>query len=85
MPNNTKQTLQPPSPPSRYHTGADNHMIWLGDFNRHHPLWEDHTNQCLFTPEGFIQPLLNLLRDYDMDLALPPNIPTLETSAGNWT
>jgi hypothetical protein len=36
--------------------GADDHMIWLGDFNRHHPLWEDHTNQHLFSPEGFIQP-----------------------------
>jgi ribonuclease HI len=65
--------------------GANDHMIWLGDFNRHHPLWEDHANQHLFSPDGFVQPLLNLLRDYDMELALPPNIPTLETSAGNWT
>jgi hypothetical protein len=65
--------------------GVNDHMIWLSDLNCHHPLWEDYTNQHLFTSEGLVQPLLNLLHNYNMELALPLNIPTLETSAGNWT
>ena len=27
----------------------DNHMIWAGDFNRHHPLWDDDKDVHLFT------------------------------------
>ncbi|KNZ77678.1 hypothetical protein J132_04497 [Termitomyces sp. J132] len=61
------------------------HMVWLGDFNRHHPLWEPVDNCHLLTPRDFIQPLLDLLSDYDMELALPPGIPTLQTSANRWT
>jgi hypothetical protein len=60
-------------------------MIWLGDFNRHHPLWELEANRCLNSPEQAIDPLLDLLHNFDMDLVLPPGIPTLETVTGNWT
>lgn len=28
---------------------ADDHMIWLGNFNRHHPLWDEDHNTHLFT------------------------------------
>lgn len=27
----------------------DDHLIWLGDFNRHHSLWDDEAETCLFT------------------------------------
>jgi hypothetical protein len=63
----------------------NDHMLWLGDFNRHHPLWESEDNRHLNSDEHAIQPLLDLLRDYEMDLALPPGIPTYETAAHNWT
>ena len=60
-------------------------MLWLGDFNRHHPMWEDDSNEWLFEPEEFIAPLINLLFKYDMLLALPKGVSTLQTPAGNWT
>ena len=60
-------------------------MLWLGDFNRHHPIWEEEANEQLFNPDAFIQPLLTLLYSYDMILALPKGLPTFETTAGNWT
>ena len=63
----------------------NNHMIWLGDLNCHHPLWEPETNWHLDFSDVAIQPLLNLLDAYDMDLALPPGIPTYETATHNWT
>jgi len=61
------------------------HMIWLGDFNHHHPLWETFNNRHLNSSENDIQPLLNLLQDYDMELIFPPGIPTFETVTHNWT
>ena len=64
---------------------AFDHMIWLGDFNRHHPIWEDKSNERLFESEDFINPLLELLYNHDMILALPKGIPTFQTCTGNWT
>ena len=29
----------------------DDHMIWLGDFNHHHLMWEDEMNEHLFEPD----------------------------------
>jgi ribonuclease HI len=60
-------------------------VLWLGDFNRHHPMWEEDTNEHLFEPEDYISPLIDLLYKNDMLLVLPKGIPTLHTSAGNWT
>ena len=58
-------------------------MLWLGDFNRHHPMWEDDANERLFEPEEYLAPLINLLYKWDMLLALPKGIPTLQTAASN--
>jgi len=63
----------------------NDYMIWLGDFNHHYPLWETEDNRHLNSSEEAIQPLLDLLQDFDMDLVLPPGIPTYETAAHNWT
>ena len=60
-------------------------VLWLGDFNQHHPMWEDDANERVFEPEEYIAPFINLLYKWDMLLALPKGIPTLQTSAGNWT
>jgi len=64
------------------------HMIWLGDFNRHHPLWDEERNNHLFTTTALSssQKILTLLADYGMTQALPKDIPTLQSSStGNWT
>jgi len=60
-------------------------ILWLGDFNRHHPIWEDEANECLYEVEEFISPLIDLLYKNDMLLALPKGIPTLQSTTGNWT
>ncbi|EPS97081.1 hypothetical protein FOMPIDRAFT_1099446, partial [Fomitopsis schrenkii] len=57
-------------------------VIWLGDFNRHHPIWEDERNTHLLT-ETYLdnaQPLVNLLSVFDFQMLLPPATPTLEAA-----
>jgi len=57
-----------------------------GNFNRHHSWWEDESNSHLTTGEAMIQPLLDLVYRYNLGMALPPGIPTLQAlSTGNWT
>ena len=60
-------------------------VIWLGDFNQHHLLWEDDVNERLFEPTDFISSLLNILYKNEMLLALPKGLPTYQTAMGNWT
>jgi exonuclease III len=64
------------------------HTMWMGDFNRHHPLWDEARNAHLFTKENLelTQPLLNMLGRHNMKMALPAYIPTLRShSTGNHT
>ena len=58
-------------------------FIWLGDFNRHHPLWDEERNAHLFTRRALeaAQPLLDLIDRHDMHMVLPKDIPTLEACA----
>ena len=68
------------------HIPDDEHVIMAGDFNRHHGWWEDERNMHLTSTEALIQPLLDVLYRFDMGMALPANIPTLQAlSTGNWT
>ncbi|KAF5392001.1 hypothetical protein D9757_003364 [Collybiopsis confluens] len=63
-------------------------MGWFGDFNRHHPMWEDPKNVQLATPQytSAAQPLINLLSIHDMKMALPEYVPTLRSfSSGTYT
>ena len=63
-------------------------MFWLGDFNRHHPLWDEEHNSHLFTKVALnnAQKLLDLVADYGISQALPKDLPTLKSSSmGNWT
>lgn len=64
---------------------ANDHMLWVRNFNQHYPLWEAFHNRHLNSSREFIQPLLDLLADYDMELALPPGIPTLQSLADTRT
>ena len=60
--------------------GADTHMIWAGDFNRHHPLWDDDKDTHLFTNQALrnAEGIINLLADYGMEMTLPKGTPTLQ-------
>ena len=63
-------------------------MIWLGDFNRHHPIWEDERNSHLLTTPFLTKakPLINLITDHSMYMPLPKDTPTLQASnTKNWT
>ncbi|KNZ74584.1 hypothetical protein J132_06538 [Termitomyces sp. J132] len=70
-------------------TDNDNdYMLWAGDFNRHHPLWDHERNRHLFTSaaEKAAQVIIVLTADYDMTMLLPRGIDTLRARrTGNWT
>ncbi|TFY52504.1 hypothetical protein EVJ58_g9980 [Rhodofomes roseus] len=57
-------------------------VVWLGDFNRHHPLWDDERNMHLFTDQNLnrAEELIRLLSAFDLHMLLPEGIPTLEAS-----
>ena len=66
----------------------NDHLLWIGDFNRHHPLWDEDRNNHLFTPAALAssQKILDILADYGLTQLLPKGIPTLQsTSSRNWT
>ena len=63
-------------------------MLWCGDFNCHHPKWDEERNHHLFTTTVTteVEKLITLLADYNMAMALPKCTPTLQSmSTKNWT
>jgi hypothetical protein len=70
------------------HPNPNDHIIWLGDFNRRHPLWDDDNDTQLFTTRYLnkAQPLSDLIDKHEMTMILPKGIPTLQLSnSKNWT
>src|SRR6266481_8820567 len=66
----------------------EDHMVWCGDFNHHHPLWDEERNKHLFTASASAatQTLITLLEDNNMVMLLPKGTPTLQSMATkNWT
>lgn len=64
------------------------HTLWMGDFNRHHPMWDEERNHHLFTATNLdaAQVIIDMLATYDMGMVLPPGMPTLEaTGTKNYT
>ena len=64
------------------------HMMWCGDFNRHHPLWDEERNGHLLTAGASTtaQPLITLLEDFNMVMLLPKGLPMLQSMVTkNWT
>lgn len=57
-------------------TGAA-HTIWLGDFNHHHPHWDDPNNTKLFTTPALkeAEVLIKAVAALGLDLALPRGMP----------
>ena len=53
------------------------YVIWLGDFNCHHPLWDDTNNDQLFTPKVMdaAEVLIEAIADIGLELALPSRTP----------
>ena len=67
-------------------TGAT-YSMWYGDFNQHHPMW-DERNHHLFTAQALEKSLklITLVANHNMYMVLPKDIPTLESmSTKNWT
>ena len=68
------------SPPSRSRMphAERTHTIWLGDFNRHHPIWDDPNDTRLFMDEAMMaaQKLIEAIADAGLELALPAGLPT---------
>jgi hypothetical protein len=54
--------------------------MWIGNFNRHHPLWDSPTNMRLFTNEATeaAEKLLEAVMDAGLELALSNGIPMHE-------
>ena len=53
-------------------------VIWLGDFNHHHPLWDDPNDDRLFMPKAMdaAEVLIEAIADIGLELALPSRTPT---------
>ena len=65
--------------------GNNNHILWCGDFNRHHPLWDDKADKHLFTPQAIREAdiLIRMIVDEGLEMALPSGIPTLKHMVTN--
>ena len=64
------------------------HLLWVGDFNRHHPHWDDPNNNRLFTREALkaANALIEAVATLGLDLALPSGLPThIHNVTKKWT
>ena len=72
----------------RENSKEDAEIIWLGDFNRHHPLWDDEWNTHLFMRSNLneAQISINATINYNLQITLPKSLPTLIAMlTGNYT
>jgi hypothetical protein len=58
----------------------NHHMLWAGDFNRHHPLWDRDEDTHLFTQQAtrHAENLIELIATYELEMPLPKGVPTLQ-------
>ena len=61
-------------------TQDEHHLLWVGDFNRHHPYWDVPENNGLFTRGAMEQAetLLQALAEIGLEMALAAGTPTHE-------
>lgn len=59
------------------------HVLWLGDFNRHSPLWDNPEHTQLFTNSNLdaAQSLIDATTRANLAMLLPASLPTLFSSA----
>jgi ribonuclease HI len=64
-------------------TPRHTNTLLAGDFNRHHPMWDEPRNQQLFTTSALeaAQNLIELIDRFDLTMILPAEIHTLELSS----
>lgn len=55
-------------------------LIWLEDFNRHHPMWDNPNHSHLFTNTNIskAEKLIDYIQEFGMYMSLEKEIPTLE-------
>ena len=66
----------------------NHYIIWAGDFNHHHPRWDEERNGQLFTTKNMDEAeiLINIADEHGLDMALPKDLPTwVAWDDGNWT
>ncbi|KAI0268073.1 hypothetical protein BGY98DRAFT_925177, partial [Russula aff. rugulosa BPL654] len=53
-------------------------IVWLGDFNRHYPYWDNHNNTRIFTKKATkaAETLIEAVAVAGLEMALPHGIPT---------
>ena len=64
------------------------HTIWLGDFNRHHPYWDDPEDTHLFTNEAVntAEIFIGAVAEAGLEMVLPSGIPThLHNVSKRWS
>ena len=54
--------------------------MWNGDFNRHHPLWDNDEDEQLFMDDTIVEAdfLISRLAEWKMEMVLPKGILTLK-------
>jgi len=59
-------------------TEGNAHTIWLGNFNRHHPYWDNPEDMCLFTNEAInmAEILIGVVAEAGLEMILPSSTPT---------
>lgn len=63
---------------SAHRENGGKHTLWLGDFNRHHPHWDDPGDVRLFTREAIkeSETLIEAVAEAGLVMMLPSGIPT---------
>jgi ribonuclease HI len=64
------------------------HILWAGDFNRHHPHWDNPNDTRLFTPDALraAEVLIEAVASLGLELALPSGILThVHNVTKKWT
>ena len=74
--------------PAASANAPNRYMLWCGNFNRHHPLWDEEQNHHLFTAAALWAAdwLLEKVLAHGVLMILPKGTPTLEAKVTkNWT
>ncbi|KNZ77457.1 Putative 115 kDa protein in type-1 retrotransposable element R1DM [Termitomyces sp. J132] len=63
--------------------GRNTADIWVGDFNRHHPMWDEPRNAHLFTRRNVdaAEELIAMVTRHRMNMVLRPYVPTLRAKS----
>ena len=69
-------------------TSVNTHCIWMGDFNRHHPYWDNPDDMRLFTKAALkaAESLIEAVAEAGLEMTLPSCTPTHQHNVSKcWT